>query len=309
MAAHESRAGDQVRDEDDRRERRARELDDGEGRGEEAHRTPRQCAPETCSAFTPCMSCKSPTSDRGMRRFASCTIALAIGLAHSSPARADPLRLRGDALAETQGSSSPTGLVVLQGEDTARPWVSAEGLVWAGGSSLTGDVLVLTVRVREPHRYVDVHAGRFVLATGAVHPVQIDGAHVVARAPWGSTVEAFGGAPVVPRFGPRPYDWLAGGRVAQTVAFVGTLGMSYVQRREDGEISDEEVGADVAAAPARWFDSKPRSRRSPRPLEPGPGGGPGVGGRVRWSDWRVELFRVADLAWQAPAGDVALLPC
>ena len=98
-----------------------------------------------------------------------------------------------------------------------RPWISAEGLVWAGGRSpsLTGDVLVLTLHVREPHGYAEARAGRFVLATGAVHPVQIDGAHVIARAPWGAMVETFGGLPVVPRFGARSYDWLAGGRVAR----------------------------------------------------------------------------------------------
>ena len=143
-----------------------------------------------------------------------------------SRADADPIRLRGDALAETQGSSSPTGLVVLQGEDTMRPWVAAEGLVWAGGPSITGDVLVLTLRLREPHGYADARVGRFVLATGAVHPVQIDGAHLIARAPWGSMVETFGGLPVVPRFGSRSYDWLAGARVAQAFATAATLGIS-----------------------------------------------------------------------------------
>ena len=92
-----------------------------------------------------------------------------------------------------------------------RPWVSAEGLVWAGGGSRSGDVLVLAVRLREPHGYAEARVGRFVLATGAVHPVQIDGAHVIGRAPWGSTVETFGGLPVAPRFGGRAYDWLVGG--------------------------------------------------------------------------------------------------
>ena len=44
-------------------------------------------------------------------------------------ADAQPLRLRADAVAE---SRSPAGLVVLQGEDTVRPWLSVEGLVWTG---------------------------------------------------------------------------------------------------------------------------------------------------------------------------------
>lgn len=179
-------------------------------------------------------------------------MAVALGVwSFAWDAHAEPLRLRSDALAETR---LPAGLVVLQGQDDARPWVSAEALVWAGAKAgAAGDVLVLSVRFREPSGHGELRAGRFVLATGAILPVQIDGAEAIGRSPWGSTVETFGGLPVVPRFGPRPYDWLAGGRVAQTFARA-TLGLSYIQRREDGELADEEVGADFAAAPARSVD-------------------------------------------------------
>jgi hypothetical protein len=235
------------------------------------------------------MSCKTTANGRLGRRIAACAAAVASAMGLASHAKADPLRLRADALAETQGTSSPTGLVVLQGEDTMRPWVSAEALVWAGAgaSSITGDVLVLSVRLHEPHGYAEARAGRFVLATGAVHPVQIDGAHVIARAPWGSTVETFGGLPVVPRFGERTYDWLAGGRLAQRIANAVTLGLSYVQRREDGEISNEEVGVDLAAAPARWLDLAAFGAYDVTT--------PGLAearasAAVRWTDWRFELF-------------------
>jgi hypothetical protein len=178
---------------------------------------------------------------------------------------------------------------VVQGEDATRPWVSAEGLVWAGAGTgpVTGDVLVLSVRLHEPHGFAEARAGRFVLATGAVHPVQIDGAHVIARAPWGSTAETFGGVPVVPRFGARAYDWLAGGRVAQKVGKAVTLGVSYVQRREDGEISNEEVGADLAAAPVRWLDLAAFGAydvTSPGLAEAR------ASAAVRTTDWRFELF-------------------
>ncbi len=60
--------------------------------------------------------------------------------------------------------------------------------------------------------------------------------------------------PVVPRFGSRTYDWIAGGRVAQSVVDTATLGISYVQRRQDGELSGSEVGADLAVAAVRWLD-------------------------------------------------------
>ncbi|HEY1697628.1 MAG TPA: hypothetical protein VGG39_35950 [Polyangiaceae bacterium] len=213
-------------------------------------------------------------------------MALALGTAcGSSKARADPLRLRADAVAETQ---SPTGLVVLQGRDDVTPWIGAEGLLWAGAKpDATADILVLSMRLREPHGWGEVRAGRFILATGAILPVQIDGAEVIGRAPWGSTVETFGGLPVVPRFGARPYDWIAGGRVSETIASGATVGFSYVQRREDGQISDDEVGADLAAAPARWFDVAAHGSYDLT--------NPGVtearaSAATRWEPWRVELF-------------------
>jgi hypothetical protein len=236
------------------------------------------------------MTCKTIAKGRSFRSRVASAVGVAGVLGLASRADADPLRLRGDALAEAQGTSSPTGLVVLQGEDSVRSWIGVEGLVWAGWAgtpSATGDVLTLVVHLREPHGYADARAGRFVLATGAVHPVQIDGAHVVARAPWGSVVETFGGIPVVPRFGARDYDWLVGGRVAETVASAATLGVSYVQRRENGEIANEEVGADLAVAPARWFDLAAFGSydlTSPGIAEAR------ASAAVRWRDWRFELF-------------------
>jgi hypothetical protein len=233
------------------------------------------------------MSCKTATANRSGRRFvfAAATILLTSPL---PSARADPLQLRGDALVQTEGGRSPAGLIVLQGQDSAQRWFSAEGLVWAGATpSATGDVLVLSVKLREPHGYGELRVGRFVLATGAVHPVQIDGAHAIGRAPWGSVVETFGGAPVVPRFGSRAYDWIVGGRVAEVIAGVATLGFSYVQRRDDGDVSNEEVGADLAFAPARWLDLAGFAAYDVT--------NPGVAearasAAAKVGDWRVEIF-------------------
>lgn len=183
----------------------------------------------------------------------------------ASPAMADPIRLRADAIADTQPApgaapssnetQSPTGLVVLQGEDRLRPWMDVEGLVWAGAKpSATGDVLTLAVHLREPHGYAEVRAGRFVVATGAMFPVQLDGAWAIGRTAAGSSVEVFGGLPVVPRFGARAYDWLVGARVAQRLAAKLTVGVGYVQRRAYGDLSNEEVGVDLAAQPIHGLD-------------------------------------------------------
>jgi hypothetical protein len=167
------------------------------------------------------------------------------------------LRLRADAVAETE---SPSGLVILQGSDKIRPWAEAEALVWAGArTDATADVLVLALKLREPHGYGEVRAGRFVFSAGAIRPVQVDGISVLARAPWGSTVETMAGIPVVPRFGARAYDWVGAGRIAQTITSHAKVGLSYVERRQNGEIADDEVGADLAAAPTHWLDLAARS--------------------------------------------------
>jgi hypothetical protein len=238
------------------------------------------------------MPCKTTATARSARRgaariiFGIAVVTSTLGL--SNRARAQPIRLRADALLQTEGASSPAGLIVLQGEDPVRRWVDAEALVWAGTTPFTGDVLVLAVHLREPHGYAEVRVGRFVLATGAVHPVQIDGAHAIARAPWGSVLETFGGMPVVPRFGSRSYDWLAGGRIAQTLVPTATLGISYVQRREDGDISGNEVGADLAVAAGRWLDLAAFGAydlTTPGIAEAR------VSAAARWGlDWRFELF-------------------
>ena len=180
------------------------------------------------------------------------SLPLVSALALTTSAHAEPLRLRADAIAETQ---SPAGLVVLQGEDKVRPWVNAEALVWAGARpDAAADVLVLSVRMRAPHGVGEVRAGRFVFTTGAIRPVQVDGISGLARAPWGSTVEAMAGAPVVPRLGPSAYDWMAAGRVAQSITKRGVVGFSYVQQRDHGEIANHEVGADFSAVPVHWLD-------------------------------------------------------
>jgi hypothetical protein len=213
---------------------------------------------------------------------------MGLGASLAAEAHADPIRLRADALAQTEGSASPAGLVVLQGRDAMRPWLDTEALVWAGAKpSGTGDVLVLMVRLREPHGYGEVRLGRFVVATGAVHPLQIDGAHAIGRCPGGCVFEAFGGAPVVPRFAARSYDWVVGGRVAQTIASAATFGISYVQRREDGEIANAEVGADLALAPARWLDLA--AFGSYDVVDPGLAEAR-ASIAARWDAFRVEIF-------------------
>jgi hypothetical protein len=188
--------------------------------------------------------------------------AFAVLLGVVRQAHADPLRLRGDGYVQ---SPRPVGLLVLQGEDTAKPWLSAEGLAWVGSGQRSafvdgeGDVLTLVVRLRDPRGRGEMRVGRFLESTGAIRPLHLDGASGLARTSWGTSLEAFGGVPVVARFGGRAYDWAAGTRLAQSIAQRATVGFAYVQRRDFGRIADEEVGVDLAAIPLPWLDVAARA--------------------------------------------------
>lgn len=175
-------------------------------------------------------------------------------------AAADTLRLRGDALVQTQ-SPAPAGLLVLEGSDRRQPWLDAEAVAWLGAGDdprVTGDVLSLSVRLRRPKGGSEVRFGRMLVATGAVRPLHLDGVRAIGRPFVGTTTEAFAGFPVASRFAYRDFDFAAGGRLAQSFADRATLGGSYVQRRTGGNVGDEEVGLDGAFMPARWLTAAGR---------------------------------------------------
>ncbi len=182
------------------------------------------------------------------------SIALALALG-AQELRAEPLRLRGDALVQTR-SPSPVGLVLLHGQDKLRPWIDADAVAWMGVTDrpdATGDVLSLSVRARHAATGSELRVGRMLVSTGAVRPVHLDGVRGQVRVLGGTTAEAFAGAPVVRRFGYRDFEWAAGGRLGQTLGDHTAFGASYLHRRLDGARSDEEVGADVALTPLPWL--------------------------------------------------------
>lgn len=189
-----------------------------------------------------------------LRRAALPTLALV--LSASRFAQADPYRLRVDAVGYTQQPQSPVGLIILQGDDRAHPWVDAEALAWTGKSSMNGnaDVLTALVRLHDPRNYAELRLGRQIITEGALRPVHVDGGDARLRAPTGTSVEAFGGVPVQPQFAYRAWDWVAGGRVGQLVGRTTAFGFSYLQQRDDGRLAYEEAGFDFSSAPARWFD-------------------------------------------------------
>lgn len=153
--------------------------------------------------------------------------------------------------AETWGQSyRPAGLVNLEARSVLYPWIRGETQVWAGLSPRSdnpqGQVVILSALVQEPTGHLALRAGRFVLATGAVRPVHIDGGHAQARTNFNGQLELFGGVPVAMALASRSFDWLLGGRVSQRLGPFGVVGASYVQQRDHGRETHQELGADLA---------------------------------------------------------------
>ena len=176
--------------------------------------------------------------------------ALAAVLAGVSSASADPIRLRGDALATT---ASPAGLLVLDADGGLRDQMSAEAVVWMAGQrspgeDITGDVLVIAVRARTRDGATTARLGRFVSSLGALRPLHVDGAALRQRLPRQFEAEAVAGVPVVLGLGTgRAWDWVVGGRVARRINDSGAIGVAYEQRRDRGVRASEELGVDAGA--------------------------------------------------------------
>lgn len=176
-------------------------------------------------------------------------------VATSATARAAPPdAVRVDTLVDTSGRTD-----FVTSANGAAGGVGAEALFWVGAAPLSANALTALVSFRDARNVADVRVGRFTYTTGAIRPVQLDGASVLVRSPWGTKVEAFGGAPVVPAFGPRDFDWIAGGRISQMIASRVVIGVSYVQRRQGSDVAEEAVGTDLSATPARWLDLAARA--------------------------------------------------
>jgi hypothetical protein len=162
-------------------------------------------------------------------------------------------RLRADAYFTAADPSS--GLIILSGE-AKHSWLSADSVLWLGpGGDHVGDVMVASVRARDPDGYGEARIGRMMVSAGALRPIHLDGIDATGRAPWGTSLEVFGGLPIVSDFQLRDYDWAAGGRVAQRISQYATLGVSYLQMREGGAVAYEELGLDASAQPTKWLDA------------------------------------------------------
>lgn len=196
-----------------------------------------------------------------MRARVRLAVGLAIGVAACvAPGlgRADPYRLRADAFASTAPAA---GLVALSAEAREGSTVDAEALVWTGGiedrygGDVMGEAVIASVRLRHPSGRGDVRMGRLLYTGGAVRPLHLDGLVLTGRAPFGSSLEVFGGLPVHAAYEGRSYDWVIGQRFSQRVEDAAVVGVSYLQERDTGAIAREELGLDALVMPTEWMDA------------------------------------------------------
>ncbi len=186
-----------------------------------------------------------------IRRLAAAVFAL--GLA-AATARGDPLRLRSNVLVQSQ-ADTPVGLLTLSAGGDVRTWLSAEVVAWVGaGDEAEADAMVVSIKLKDPKRRGELQLGRFIVIPGAVRPIHLDGARGKLFLPWETSLEAFGGIPVVPDFGAHSYDWVVGSRAARQLGNWGSVGVAWMQQRTQGRLDDQEVGADVGLAATNWLD-------------------------------------------------------
>jgi hypothetical protein len=107
-------------------------------------------------------------------------------------------------------------------------------------------------------RAVQLRLGRQIVAGGVTGVIQLDGANVVVRLPYGVGLSAYTGSPVSQRFeergletsfNPARGNFAVGGRASLAVPPWGELGVSAVNVMDNGDPSRRQAGADLRLVP------------------------------------------------------------
>lgn len=132
-------------------------------------------------------------------------------------------------------------------------WGSAAGGDPRDGRSAQGDIDVGFVQGRFARRRLTIRAGRQLMVGGAIRNTQVDGLALSADVGKGAGLSAFGGIPVVPRFGADRNDLAAGGRAFWRGSPENEVGVSFVHVLDDGDLARQDVGLDFwQALPLRF---------------------------------------------------------
>ena len=114
-----------------------------------------------------------------------------------------------------------------------------------------GDVDSLFVEGRLLKQHLTLRLGRQLAVGGAMRATQFDGLTARGVLAGGFGIEAWGGAPVQPRFGVSEGDALAGGRVFWNHGFDSEVGASYVYALRRGYLSRSDFALDGSWTPIR----------------------------------------------------------
>jgi len=112
----------------------------------------------------------------------------------------------------------------------------------------TGDLQYAYLTIRKPSSNAYLNIGRVLVNEGALSS-QLDGAAARTDLRGGFTIGAFGGSPLETEQDTRSGDSVYGGRIAHSVAGVYTIGVAYLQEKNDSKDFRKEEGLDVWIRP------------------------------------------------------------
>jgi hypothetical protein len=116
------------------------------------------------------------------------------------------------------------------------------------GTRSTGDLQYAYLDIRRSQSNSSLRLGR-VLVNEGVAAEQLDGGYARTDLVGGFTVAAYGGLPVETSGDTRSGDSVYGGRIAQGVSGVYTLGVSYLREKNDSKDFRKEEGVDLWLQP------------------------------------------------------------
>ena len=307
--AHERRADDEVGDEDDRRERRAGELEDRQGRcRRRSPERPRDARLGLARRPRPrCRARRRPviaSGDDSLRARSSSRARWALASrAERGPAAPPRRRSRRDAgeRPRRRGSSCSRGRTRCGRGSTPK------ALVWAGGAARRRSPATCwcwpsacASRTGTPRRAPGASCSPRARCTRCRSTGRTSSRALRGARRWRPSAACRWSR----ASGARSYDWLAGGRVAQTVASAATAGR-LLRAAARGRRDLERRGRRRPRRGSRPL-ARRRGVRRLRRHEPRPRGGARVG-RGALGRLAARALRVAALARPAAAGDVALL--
>ena len=120
------------------------------------------------------------------------------------------------------------------------------------GQRFVGDLNVFSIEARFARRHIHVRLGRQVMIGGAARFTHLDGASLTLEGA-GFGLTAFGGVPVIPRFGVKVGDAAAGGRLFYRFGYESQLGVSFIHVEDSGRTGRQDLALDFRTRPIRML--------------------------------------------------------